>query len=532
MTDLQFNLPKEQSSIIKVIGVGGGGSNAVNHMYKQGIVGVNFIVCNTDSQALDISPVPNKIQLGPETTSGLGAGSNPEVGKVSCEESEEEIREILSKNTKMVFITAGMGGGTGTGAAPVVAKIAKEMGILTVGIVTTPFSYEGTRKIAQAEEGIRKMKEHVDTVLVISNDKLREMYASLKRSEAFAIANNILATAARSISEIITVPGEINVDFADVAHVMGNSGVAIMGVGLAAGEDRALRAVQSALNSPLLNDNDITGAKKILINISSGNEEMSIDEIETIMEYVREAANTDSDVIFGTVDDVNLGDQISVTIIATGFESVGLGFAETTQSRKVLTLNESKPQEQQQALSFDLPKSVDESIIDDTLIFGSLPQNSVNDMVDAEWEMPKIELFEEDKTDDLLGFEVKSLDRNVPQAFINKEKENTLEEHKMSSNTNEGQLFNSNETEMNEGEVVLSERKNRLRDMSMKFQNPNSLQELENQPAYLRRNKSMEELPHSSDSNVSKYTVNSMTVNGESRPEIRKNNPFLHDTVD
>ena len=195
-------------------------------------------------------------------------------------------------------------------------------------------------------------------------------------------------------------------------------------------------------------------------------------------------------------------------------------------------MNESKPQEQQQALSFDLPKSVDESIIDDTLIFGSLPQNSVNDMVDAEWEMPKIELFEEDKTDDLLGFEVKSLDRNVPQAFINKEKENTLEEHKMSSNTNEGQLFNSNETEMNEGEVVLSERKNRLRDMSMKFQNPNSLQELENQPAYLRRNKSMEELPHSSDSNVSKYTVNSMTVNGESRPEIRKNNPFLHDTVD
>jgi len=532
MTDLHFNLPKEQSSIIKVIGVGGGGSNAVNHMYKQGIVGVNFIVCNTDSQALDISPVPNKIQLGPETTSGLGAGSNPEVGKISCEESELEIREILSKNTKMVFITAGMGGGTGTGAAPVVAKIAKEMGILTVGIVTTPFSYEGTRKIAQAEEGIRRMKEHVDTVLVISNDKLREMYASLKRSEAFAIANNILATAARSISEIITVPGEINVDFADVAHVMGNSGVAIMGVGVAAGEDRALRAVQSALNSPLLNDNDITGAKKILINISSGSEEMSIDEIETIMEYVREAANTDSDVIFGTVDDVNLGDQISVTIIATGFETVGLGYKENVVSRKVMTLSDSKPLEQQQALSFELPQNNDEHIIDETLVFGTMPQDSINQSVDAEWEMPKVELFPEDKTDDLLGFELRSPEQNLSQDCSNKEVEKISTEEEMMKIEGDGQLWNSNEMDFNESEIVRNERKNRLRDMSLKFQNPGSLQELENQPAYQRRNKSLEEVPHSSDSNVSKYTVNSMNVNGENRPEIRKNNPFLHDTVD
>jgi cell division protein FtsZ len=543
MTDLHFNLPKEQSSIIKVIGVGGGGSNAVNHMFKQGIVGVNFIVCNTDSQALDTSPVPNKIQLGPETTSGLGAGSNPEVGKVSCEESEEEIREILSKNTKMVFITAGMGGGTGTGAAPVVAKIAKEMGILTVGIVTTPFSYEGTRKIAQAEEGIRRMKEHVDTVLVISNDKLREMYASLKRSEAFAIANNILATAAKSISEIITVPGEINVDFADVAHVMGNSGVAIMGVGIAEGEDRALRAVQSALNSPLLNDNDITGAKKILINISSGSEEMSIDEIETIMEYVREAANTDSDVIFGTVDDVALGDQISVTIIATGFESVGLSAKETVQARKVLTLGESKPVEPQQTLAFELPSVSKEIVVDETLMFDTLPQNSINNSVDAEWEMPKIELFEEtNPTDDLLGFELKNPSEPTPKEFVAPEFRAQEDEHqemeKFSIEPNsqvnnvEGSVWGTNEIDYNESELIRNERKNRLRDMSLKFQNPGALQELENQPAYLRRNKALEEVPHSSESNVSKYTVNSMNINGESRPEIKKNNPFLHDTVD
>jgi len=543
MTDLHFNLPKEQSSIIKVIGVGGGGSNAVNHMFKQGIVGVNFIVCNTDSQALDTSPVPNKIQLGPETTSGLGAGSNPEVGKVSCEESEEEIREILSKNTKMVFITAGMGGGTGTGAAPVVAKIAKEMGILTVGIVTTPFSYEGTRKIAQAEEGIRRMKEHVDTVLVISNDKLREMYASLKRSEAFAIANNILATAAKSISEIITVPGEINVDFADVAHVMGNSGVAIMGVGIAEGEDRALRAVQSALNSPLLNDNDITGAKKILINISSGSEEMSIDEIETIMEYVREAANTDSDVIFGTVDDATLGDQISVTIIATGFESVGLVGKEAVQSRKVHTLGESKPAETQQILAFELPTVTNDIVIDETLMFETLPQDSVNNAVDAEWEMPKIELFEDtNTTDELLEFELKNPSAPTtkefvaPELYAQEEERQEMEkfsiEHNNQVNNVEGSVWGTNEIDFNESELIRNERKNRLRDMSLKFQNPGALQELENQPAYLRRNKALEEVPHSSESNVSKYTVNSMNINGESRPEIKKNNPFLHDTVD
>ena len=317
----QFDLPKEQSSIIKVFGVGGGGSNAVNHMFDQGIVGVNFVVLNTDAQALDMSRIPNKIQIGPALTQGLGAGADPKVGEASAEESIEAIKELLSKNTKMIFITAGMGGGTGTGAAPVVARLAREMGVLTVGIVTTPFWFEGKGRYNKAIEGIEKLREQVDTLLIINNDKIREMYGNLKRGEAFGHANNILTTAAKAISEIITVPGEINVDFADVQTVMKNGGSAIMGCATAEGEDRALRAAQGALNSPLLNDNEIRGAKKVLVNITTGTMQVTMDEIGAIMEYVQEAANS-TDIILGTCDDPSLGDKLSVTIIATGFEVV------------------------------------------------------------------------------------------------------------------------------------------------------------------------------------------------------------------
>ena len=340
MTNLQFDLPKEQSSIIKVIGVGGGGSNAVNHMFEQGIIGVNFVISNTDSQALETSQVPNKIQLGPLLTQGLGAGSNPECGMQSTEESIEEIKEILSKNTKMVFVTAGMGGGTVTGGAPVVARVAREMGILTVAIVTTPFSFEGKRKYNQALEGIAKLKEHVDTILVISNDKIREMYGNARQSDAFNHANNILTMAAKSISEIITVPGYINVDFADVKYVMMNGGAAIMGSASAEGERRALKAVQGALNSPLLNDNDIRGAKRILVNISSGpDEQVTIDEITEINEYIQEVAK-DTDIIFGTCDDPSMGSKVSVTIIATGFEATYKPAFLTPVNKIVRDLNE------------------------------------------------------------------------------------------------------------------------------------------------------------------------------------------------
>ena len=319
---IQFDLPKEQSSILKVIGIGGGGSNAVNHMFNQNIDGVNFIICNTDAQAITTSRVPNKVQLGPHLTQGLGAGANPEIGREATEESLEEIKKILEVNTKMAFITAGMGGGTGTGGAPIIAKICKDLGILTVGIVTTPFAYEGKKRIAQAEDGINKLKEHVDTLLVISNDKLRHQFGNLTMKAAFAKADNVLATAAKCITDVINSTGQINVDFADVCTVMRSGGVAILGSAECEGESRAQKAIEQALNSPLLNDNDIRGAKWILININSaeGEAEFTMDEVETIQNHLLSQAGEDSDVILGLGYDNSLDKKIGITLIATGFE--------------------------------------------------------------------------------------------------------------------------------------------------------------------------------------------------------------------
>ncbi|MBK8312361.1 MAG: cell division protein FtsZ [Chitinophagaceae bacterium] len=319
---IHFDLPKEKSSILKVIGVGGGGGNAVNFMHSQEIEGVNFIICNTDSQALANSGIPNRIQLGPHLTQGLGAGANPEIGRQATEESLEEIKKILEVNTKMAFITAGMGGGTGTGGAPIIAKICKDLGILTVGIVTTPFAYEGKKRQLQAEEGIKTLKGYVDTLLVISNDKLRHQFGNLKMREAFEKADNVLATAAKCITDVINSTGQINVDFADVCTVMRNGGVAILGNAVASGEDRAQKAIEEAINSPLLNDNDIRGAKWILININSatGEHEYTMDEVEVIQNYLLEQAGNDTDVILGMGYDSTLEDKIGITLIATGFE--------------------------------------------------------------------------------------------------------------------------------------------------------------------------------------------------------------------
>jgi cell division protein FtsZ len=319
---IHFDLPKQKSSILKVIGIGGGGGNAVNHMYGQNIDTVDFIICNTDAQALSNSKVPNKIQLGPHLTQGLGAGANPDIGKQACEESLEEIKKILEVNTKMAFITAGMGGGTGTGGAPIIAKICKDLGVLTVGIVTTPFTNEGPKRMRHAEAGIQALRESVDTLLVISNDKVRHQYGNLKVREAFSKADDILATAAKCITDVITSNGQINVDFADVCTVMRNGGVAILGNAIADGEDRAQRAIEDAVNSPLLNDSEIRGAKWILINITSaeGEHEITMDEEDTIMSYLREQAGDDADVIKGIGFDEALGNKIGVTIIATGFE--------------------------------------------------------------------------------------------------------------------------------------------------------------------------------------------------------------------
>lgn len=319
---IHFDLPKAKSSIIKVLGVGGGGSNAVNFMFEQDIEGVDFIICNTDAKAIEQSKIPNKIQLGPYLTQGLGAGANPEVGKKATEESLDEIKRILEVNTKMAFITAGMGGGTGTGGAPIIAQICKDLGILTVGIVTTPFSFEGPRRMAQAEEGIRQLKPLVDTLLVISNDKLRMQYGNLKMREAFGKADNVLGTAAKCITDIINSRGHIIVDFADVCTVMKNGGVAILGSAAVEGEDRAQRAIEEAINSPLLNDSDISGAKWILVNINSqeGDHECSMDELEIISNYLRMQAGAGADVIMGMGHDDSLGEKLGITVIATGFE--------------------------------------------------------------------------------------------------------------------------------------------------------------------------------------------------------------------
>ena len=319
---IQFDLPKQKSSIIKVLGVGGGGSNAVNFMFQQDIEGVDFIICNTDSKAIEQSQVPNKIQLGPHLTQGLGAGADPSVGKMATEESLEEIKKILEVNTKMAFITVGMGGGTGTGGAPIIAKICKDLGILTVGIVTTPFGFEGPRRQKQAEEGINELKPYVDTLLVISNDKLRVQYGNLKMKEAFTKADNVLATAAKCITDVINSRGHIIVDFADVCTVMKNGGVAILGKAEVAGENRAERAIEEALNSPLLNDNDIKGAKWILLNINSaeGEYECSMDELESINTILRARTGEHSDVIMGMGYDETLGEKLGITLIATGFE--------------------------------------------------------------------------------------------------------------------------------------------------------------------------------------------------------------------
>ena len=318
---MDFGINKTRTSIIKVIGVGGGGSNAVNQMYSQGIQDVDFVVCNTDAQALADSPVGTKVQLGATLTEGLGAGNQPEQGKQAAIESLDEINELLSNNTKMAFITAGMGGGTGTGAAPVIANTAKELGILTIGIVTIPFKFEGKRRITQAIDGIIELKNNVDSLLVIDNEKLRDIYGDLAISDAFENADSILTVAAKGIAEIITVHGHINVDFADVQTVMKDSGVAIMGNGKASGEDRAIEAIEQALTSPLLNSNDIRGAKNILLNITSGTSEVTMDEVGKISDYVQERAGLTADLILGSNVDETIGENISVTVIATGFSS-------------------------------------------------------------------------------------------------------------------------------------------------------------------------------------------------------------------
>ena len=355
---ITFDLPKNQSNVIKVIGVGGGGSNAINHMFQQGIKGVDFVICNTDAQALNSSGVPVKIQLGVNLTEGLGAGANPEIGEQAALESIEEINQMLDTNTKMVFITAGMGGGTGTGAAPIIAKLAKDLNILTVGIVTMPFHFEGKLRIAQAQKGIEKLREHVDSLVVINNNKLREVYGNLGFKAGFSKADEVLSTAARGIAEVITHHYTQNIDLRDAKTVLSNSGTAIMGSSTASGSNRAQEAIIKALDSPLLNDNKITGAKNVLLLIVSGSQEITIDEIGEINDHIQTEAGYGANIIMGVGEDEALDDAIAVTIIATGFNAEQQNEITNTESKKVI-----HALEDDQSLEQDLVREKDPVII-------------------------------------------------------------------------------------------------------------------------------------------------------------------------
>jgi len=485
---INFELPAERSSIIKVLGVGGGGSNAVNHMFSNGIKDVNFVVCNTDAQALQSSPVTVKIQLGENLTEGRGAGSKPEIGRKAAMESMENIKNVLSTNTKMVFITAGMGGGTGTGAAPVIAKAARELGLLTVAIVTIPFRFEGQQRIDQAIQGINELQQYVDSLLVINNEKLREVYGDLKLSEAFSRADDVLATAAKGIAEIITVHGYINVDFADVETVMTKSGVAIMGSASATGEGRALKAIQNALSSPLLNNNDITGAKSILLNITSGVQEISMDEVGEITDFVHQSADKNALIIWGTSQDERLGEAVSVTVIATGFET-----------------------------------------------------NSIPELYTIKKHFDKVPLHDnvqrENREFSQGGFEIR--EKESRQAVVQTSIEFTIRDGEKDE---QYVIFDENQNSRKDSMPEARRREDRVKKLKethekLKEEGYNGItsndkiDELENQPAYLRKKVKLEDEGNrpSADNPVSRY---SLSEDENNVPRLREDNSYLHDNVD
>ncbi|MCD8741806.1 cell division protein FtsZ [Mucilaginibacter roseus] len=531
---MQFEMLKEKSSIIKVIGVGGGGGNAVNHMYRQGITGVDFIICNTDAQALELSPIPNKVQLGASLTEGMGAGSIPEVGKNSAIENIDDIKQMLGTNTKMLFITAGMGGGTGTGASPIIAKAARELDILTVGIITTPFSFEGKRRKMQAEEGLEELKKYVDSYLVISNDRLRQIFGNLTLGSAFGQADNILTTAAKGIAEIITLPGYINVDFKDVRTVMKDSGVAIMGSSAADGENRALKAVEGALASPLLKDNEIEGARYILLNITSGDKEVTMDEVSVITDYIQEEAGLAADLIWGNCRDENLGDKISVTIIATGFQTKDEREKEISNKKVVsMLIPEDAP----------MVKPVNE------FINPVKPDAVAEPYMKAKEEIKQtglFDLFASRSTEDANAPVVRhQLTPEEPKAaaepeatdFTFKVTESVMQYHAVEPVQPEpeptpepvaGADDDKTEESMEEQLRKSRERIMRLKDLSMKLRSGN-LQEMENVPAYKRKEIALQQTPASNESQISRF---SLLPDDEGKTEIRNNNSFLHDNVD
>lgn len=544
---IHFEIPKNQSSIIKVIGVGGGGSNAVNYMHSLGIDGVDFVVCNTDSQALNLSPVANKVQLGPHLTQGLGAGANPEIGKQSCEESLEDVSKILKVNTKMAFITAGMGGGTGTGGAPVVAKICRELGILTVGIVTTPFTYEGRKRMKQAQDGIERLREHVDTILIISNDKLRQQFGNLPFTQAFAKADDILATAAKCITDVITSTGQINVDFADVCTVMKNGGVALLGSATSAGESRALLAVEAALSSPLLNDSDIRGAKWLLLNITSaaGEFEHTMDEADAIQSYVQMKAGDNCEVILGMGHDPNLGDRIAVTVIATGFNynDIDTEFpARKAEPEKVVVSLSDAPKQSEPVeevpFSWYRPESmaptlveatVQETVVASTAVVEAVAPveepkehfvlNVTEDTVENMYEAPAEPIYkvtEQPRMEEPAAPVVAKAEEPVRDAAPVKIGERTLTEDELEE-----------KRRFEEQKRAFEDRAARLRSLSMNVRGNESVDDMESVPAFVRKNMKIDNpQAASTESFYSGYTVG-FNEGEEEKGNISTINTFL-----
>lgn len=615
---MKFDLPKDQSSIIKVIGVGGGGSNAVNHMYNQGITGVDFVICNTDAQALALSPIPNKIQLGTTLTEGLGAGANPEVGKNAAIEDIENIKAILQNNTKMVFITAGMGGGTGTGAAPVIAEVAREMGILTVGIVTIPFSFEGRRRKQQAEEGLNALRNHVDTMLIINNDKLRMIHGNLKMGECFSKADDILTTAAKGIAEIITVAGYINVDFEDVKTVMKDGGTAIMGSATAEGENRAIQAVTKALESPLLNDNEINGANFILLNVTSGIEEITMDEIDEITDYIQKQAGYTAELIWGNGTDESLGNKVSVTVIATGFGTSQTGSMDfgakpekivhdlEATAAIVQSIIEDKIEEVedvqneepflktvavQPTFEFENNEIIDnveekeEVVVEQKIVYeleeevvAEIEENVEEEELKVVYQLEEevvaeIEENIEEEEEVAFTFEINKIEEvgeeleeeinfssNIEEDdspfLMSSEEESVEKKETIIWNLNdvineeaekiesEGFSFSSNKTEEpvssnepvytkripeEEQKRLSAERIRRIKELGGRMKTPSGITDLEKEPAYKRRQISLDSIPHSSENTMSRFTL---SEDEDGTPKLKDDNSFLHDNVD
>lgn len=503
MSIYKFDIQDSHKSIIKVIGVGGGGSNAVNYMFRQGIRDVEFLVCNTDSQHLKVCEVPNKIQIGINLTKGLGAGARPDKGREAALENKEDIRAVLSDNTKMVFITAGMGGGTGTGAAPVVAKIARELDILTIGIVTLPFRWEGSGKKGQATTGIAEMKECCDTVIIINNDKLQELYGKLQIKESFDKANDVLLTAAKSIAEVITVQSEINVDFADVERVMKNSGAAVMGSAIASGEGRAIRAIEQALYSPLIDGGNVFGAKNMLLSIAYGDTaDFTMDELTDITDYITEKVGDQADVIPGIGADPSLGDSIRVTIIATGFDASVQ--QDVKDSKKVIDLESSK-----QITMFDIQAPVEK-------------KKEIIYAFEKPEKQPEVNKIEEEK----IIYELKEL----PSArfdFVKKETPVESREYifDLKGETEIKSIMVSEDSKKKLAEQS-EERIKRLNNLtSSQNLDPEEFKEKLEVPAYLRKKVDLPEQPHSSEKSISRFSLNEDN-------ELLGNNKFLHDNVD